>query len=144
MQNLQDLFDDCLFHSSAALARRMARLATEQFQVFDLSYTEGFMLIAVKHAPGITIADLATVLSLDPSTVGKAVERMCLRQLLQREPFGRQVRVFLTGTGEEREADASAAWLKTKVMYRHILGEGRAKQLTGAMVVARKKLALEG
>jgi len=140
MQNLQALFDDCLFHSSAAMARRMSRLASEQFQLFDLSYTEGSILIAVKQAPGITIVDLATVLSLDPSTVGKAVDRMCLRQLLQREPFGRQVRVFLTGKGEEREADASAAWLKTKVAYRQMLGEGRSKQLTEALVAARNML----
>lgn len=144
MATIKDLFNSCLFHSSAALARQLNRLANEQFLAFDLSPTQGFILITAHKAPGISVTDLAAVLSLDQSTVTKAREKMALKGLIQREPIGKHVRIFLTGEGEKREADAKAAWKKLRSLYNAMVGQAKAEILTTELTVTRTQLALRG
>lgn len=115
MATLQDQFNSCLFFSSSALSRTLAKLAEREFAAFNLSPTQGFILLTLRKVPGISIGDLALVLSLGQPTITKGVEKMELYGLVTRETYGRLTRVFITGKGEEREADAKAAWKKNQI-----------------------------
>lgn len=143
MATLQDQFNSCLFFSSSALSRALAKLAEREFAAFDLSPTQGFILLTLRKAPGISIGDLALVLSLGQSTITKAVEKMELRGLVTRETYGRLTRVFITGKGEDREADAKAAWKKTRLAYTNAISFGAVQQLCEELATARRKLAGE-
>ncbi|MFN9324691.1 MAG: MarR family winged helix-turn-helix transcriptional regulator [Flavobacteriales bacterium] len=66
------------------MARVLDRSAREQFGRFELSPTQGFILITVKQAPGISVGDLAVLWVLDQSTVTKTLEKMKLKGLVQR------------------------------------------------------------
>ncbi|MFN6115336.1 MAG: MarR family winged helix-turn-helix transcriptional regulator [Flavobacteriales bacterium] len=129
MASIQDDLRRCLYFSASAMARVLDRSAREQFGRFELSPTQGFILITVKQAPGISVGDLAVLLVLDQSTVTKTLEKMQLKGLVQRETFGRSVRVFLTTLGERKEADASAAWKKVRSAYQQLVGEGEVRAL---------------
>ena len=144
MAQLSDHFNKCVFFSASVLSRTLARIAEEQFAAFDLSAPQGFFLIALRKAPGITASDLATVLCLDQSTVTKTIDRMVLKGLVQREPVGRSVRVFLTGKGEVKEVEAKSAWLKTRQAYGKAIGEPESKLLSAALAKARFKLVADG
>lgn len=143
MATLQDHFNSCLFFSSSALSRALSKLAEREFAVFDLSPTQGFILLTLRKAPGISIGDLGLVLSLGQSTITKAVEKMEQRGLVIRETYGRLTRVFITGKGEEREADAKAAWKKTRLAYTNAVSLGAVEQLCEELATARRKLAGE-
>lgn len=133
-------FHACLFFTSGALARTLDRSAREHFGAVELSPTQGFILIAVRSAPGISVSDLAAMLVLDQSTVTKTLDKMVLKGLVQREAFGRTVRVFLSGRGERLEADAKAAWKKTQLAYQAVVGEGTVKHLSASLVQAQQQL----
>lgn len=140
MAQLIDHFSKCLFFSYSALARALARVAEEQFAACDLSATQGYILIALSKAPGITASDLASVLFLDQSTVTKTIDRMVAKGLVQREPFGRSVRVFPTGKGDMKGVEAKAAWMKTRQVYMKAIGEPSAKLLAAELAKAREKM----
>ncbi len=111
----------------------------EQFKVFDLSPTQGFILMTLRKAPGTSIGVLAEVLVLDQTTVTKTIEKMEFKGLVARELFGRNTRVFLTGKGEEREADAKSAWKKTRLAYTSIIGTGEVQHLCDVLGTAQTK-----
>lgn len=141
MAQLIDHFSTCLFFSSAALSRALTRVAEEQFAACDLSVTQGYILIALSKAPGITASDLAAVLFLDQSTVTKTIDRMVMKGLVQREPVGRSVRVFPTGKGDMKGEEAKAAWMKSRQVYMKAIGEPTAKLLATELAKAREKVA---
>lgn len=140
MRSLKEEFDACLFHASAAWSRSLSKLAKAHFRAFKISPTEGLVLIAIRSTPGINVTDLALVLSLDQSTITKALDKMELKGLVQREVIDRNTRVFLSGEGEEREADAKAAWIKLRNSYTQPLGEGTVAHLAYELVRAHEKL----
>ena len=112
MSELQSDFDECLFHTSSALYRRLAYLADSQFKIVELTPTQGFLLMTLKKAPGITITDLAFMHHLDPSTITRTLDKLESQGLIHRENMGRITRVFPTDGGVRKEADAKAAWKK--------------------------------
>ncbi len=140
MPSLKEEFDACLFHASAAWTRSLVKMANAHFRAAKLSPTEGFILLAARSTPGINVSDLALVLSLNQSTITKTLGQMELKGLVQREPIDRNKRVFLTGEGEEREADAKAAWMKLRNSYTLPLGPGTVSHLTQELGRAREKL----
>lgn len=140
MAHIKDHFNKCLFFASSATARALAKIADVQFKKFDLSPSQGFILITIREAPGINLSDLSLVLSLDASTVTKSVEKMALKGLVQKEPIDKNVRLFLTGKGEEREADAKAAWKKTRLTYTKLVGETEVRKLSEALATAQEAL----
>jgi DNA-binding MarR family transcriptional regulator len=140
MPQLKDHFNSCLYFSASAVARILDRSAREHFGVAELSPTQGFMLIAVRKAPGISVSDLAEVLVLDQSTVTKTLEKMVLKGLVQREPIGRTVRIFLTVHGEQKEVDAKASWKKVQLAYQRIIGDGDVKALRAGLTKAEDAL----
>jgi DNA-binding MarR family transcriptional regulator len=142
MKDIRSSYNTCLYHSNAALHRSLARSATEHFRPLDLSPTQGFILMTLKSAPGITVGDLALVHQLDTTTISRTLDRMEAKRLVKRDGTGRAVRVFITTKGLKLEADAQAAWRRLRLYYNDLLGEPQAHQL--ADTVTRAKAVLEG
>lgn len=143
MPTLKEHFNTCLFFSSAALSRLLNRTAVKHFKVFGLSPTQGFIIMILRKAPGASISVLAEVLALDQTTVSKTIEKMEFMGLVTREPFGRSTRLFLTGKGEEREADAKSAWKKTRLAYTQLIGTGEVQHLCDVLGTAQERVAQE-
>jgi MarR family transcriptional regulator, organic hydroperoxide resistance regulator len=129
MKDLLSEYNSCLYHSSSALHRWLGKIANEQFRAVELSPTEGFGLITLKAAPGIIISDMAHVHQLDATTLTKVVDNLAKRGFLRREKFGRSYRLFGTGKGDRKEADAQAAWKKLRFEYESLIGEAEATVL---------------
>ena len=112
------------------------RMAEEQFKQVELSPTQGFILIAVKKAPGITIGDLAIVHQMDPSTITRMLDQLAAAGLIQREIFGRITRIFVTDKGKRKEADAKASWKKLRHQYGQFIGDEEAAFLADRVAKA--------
>ncbi len=141
-KDLRSEYNTCLYHSSSSLHRRLERMADEHFKQVELSPTQGFILITLKKAPGITITDLAMVHQLDPSTITRMLDKLQDKGLVQRENFGRITRVFATEKGRRKEADAKAAWKKLRFDYGQILGTEEVDHLSDRVTSAIEKLRL--
>jgi MarR family transcriptional regulator, organic hydroperoxide resistance regulator len=143
MSTLQNDFNSCLYHASSALHRWLGRIADEYFNMVDLTPTQGFMLITLKQAPGITVKVLSEVLQLDQSTITKTLDKMKGKGLIQRELEGRTVMVFATDRGLKKEADARSAWRKLQLAYGKIIGAPEAKMMAAAITKALDQLRKE-
>jgi MarR family transcriptional regulator, organic hydroperoxide resistance regulator len=141
--DLRSHYNSCLFHSSSALHRRLERLAEEQFKQVELSPTQGFILITLKKAPGITTKDLALVHQLDPSTITRMLDKLEDKGLIQRENFGRITRVFATEKGRRKEADAKAAWKRLRFDYGQLIGVEEASHLADRITGSLSQLEKE-
>ncbi len=117
-------------------------MASEHFRPLDISPTQGFILMTLKNAPGITVGDLALVHQLDTTTISRTLDRMEAKRLAKRDSTGREVRVFITTKGLELEADAQAAWRRLRLNYNDLLDEPKARQL--ADMVTGAKATLDG
>ena len=129
MNDLKSEYNQCLYHTSVAMGRSLARLADEQFKPLDITPTMGFVLMTAKTAPGVIIRDLALVHQLDMSTISRTIDKMVAKDLVTRQGQGREMRIFTTQKGMRKEAEARSAWDKLKLAYGSILSEGRSRQL---------------
>lgn len=116
-------------------------MADAQFKIVELTPTQGFILITLKEAPGITISDLALVHQLDPSTVTRALDKLLVKGFIYRENMGKITRVFATDAGIRKEADAKAAWRKLRTDYGKMIGTSEARHQARSITKALKDLA---
>lgn len=142
MIDIRSSYNTCLYHSSAALHRTLARIALEHFRPLDISPTQGFILMTLKSAPGIIVRDLALVHQLDATTISRTLDSMEAKRLVKRDGTGREVRVFITTKGLTLETDAQAAWQRLRLRYNDLLGEPQAHEMADSL--ARSKGILEG
>ncbi len=141
MSDLQTEFNQCLFHSSSALHRWLERIAEKHFKKVGLTPTQGFILMTLKEAPGITVTDLATVHQVVPSTITRMLNSLGSSELIHREQMGRITRVFATSEGQRKEVDARAAWKKLQHQYKDLIGAIESKRLSEDITQAIDRLA---
>ncbi len=115
-------------------------MADAQFNIVELTPTQGFILMTLKKAPGITITDLAMVHQLDPSTISRALDKLSTNGYVHREIMGKITRVFATDGGVRKEADAKAAWKKLKADYNKLVGTSEALHLARSLAKVLKEL----
>lgn len=150
MNDLKSEYNQCLYHSSVAMGRSLARLADEQFKPLEITPTMGFILMTAKTAPGVIIRDLALVHQLDMSTISRTIDKMVAKGLVTRQGQGREMRIFNTPKGMRKEAETRSAWDRLKLAYRELLTEERSRNLTeqvmeadgmlrGAMIPKRRR-----
>ena len=129
MSDLQSHYNSCLYHSAAALGRSLTRMAESNFHHIEVTPTMGFILMSANAAPGISIADLAYVHQLDPSTISRTLDKLASERFIVRSAESKLVQVFLTPKGSRKAAEATSAWEKLRLDYSLLLGEGEAKSM---------------
>jgi len=130
---------ECLYYSANALGRVMTKMAEEEFAVTGLAPSYAFLLMSVNESPGIQPKELSKQLQLSPSTVTRLVEKMELREFVERKSVGRRTEVYPTRKSIELDTEIKEAWMNLYRRYSDILGE-EADDLTGAIYDAVKKL----
>lgn len=131
---------NCLFFSSSAFARALARMADEEFAVTGLSPSHGFILMTVDNEPGITLGKVAKTMMLTPSTVTRLIEKLEHKALLYREVTGRTTSVYPTDTGREKTVLIRQAWASLFERYSALIGREEGKRLSAELTEALVKL----
>lgn len=99
-------FDQNLFFASSALARSMSNLADKAFKNMEITPTQGFTLIAINELGLHGTSDIAKELYLQPSTITRFVDKLENLGYVKRKYKGRQVEIYLTKQGLEKEREA--------------------------------------
>lgn len=128
---LRDYFSGCLYFTAGALFRRIDRLATEAFREMNVAPSHAFLLMALAETPGrrATTSQIASVMTLDPSTVTRLVERLEDQRLVQREREGRHTWITLLEAGERLLPEIHEAWHRLFLRYCEELGQEEAEAL---------------
>lgn len=89
-------YAECLYFTSAALARKVERIAVQVWKAVDLPPSHGYLLMAVLDDPGIQPSSLASVLHLEPSTITRFIEKLEQKKLVIRTNEGKTTSIFPT------------------------------------------------
>jgi DNA-binding MarR family transcriptional regulator len=91
----------CLYFASAALARKVEKLAMESWKKVNLSPSHAYLLMAVLEEPGIQPTMLSNMLHLQPSTITRLIEKLEEKKLLIRTTEGKITNVYPTPKAKE-------------------------------------------
>jgi MarR family transcriptional regulator, lower aerobic nicotinate degradation pathway regulator len=90
---------DAVYAKPGYLFRRMQQIAVsifmEECKAFDLTPVQYAALVAIHTHPGIDATRLSAVIAFDRSTLGSVIERLEVKQLVQRRPGSGDKRVKL-------------------------------------------------
>lgn len=101
MKTSSSKYAQCLYFTSAALARKIEKLATESWKKVGLAPSHAYLLIAVLEEPGIQPTTLAEHLQLQPSTVTRLMEKLEEKKLIVRTTEGKLTNVYPTPKAKE-------------------------------------------
>ena len=120
--------NDCLFFSSAKLARVFSKIAEESFQKIGLSPSHALLLHTINIKGSIHQKEVGELLELTPSTITRFVEKLEGKGLILRKADGKNVFIYTTKKGLQMQSMILEAWSNLKNCYNNILTEEETKQ----------------
>lgn len=133
---------NCLFFTANRLSRAITKIAEEEFAPTGLTPMYGYLIRLVNGTPGITQKELSEKLSVAPSTLTRFIDKLEVKQLVERKVQGKTVLVHPTPKGFELEETIKTASRNLKLRYEAVLGKEAAELLSEEIV--RTSGRLEG
>lgn len=133
-------YAQCLYFTSAALARKVEKLANESWKKVALSPSHAYLLIAVLEEPGIQPTALAEHLQLQPSTITRLIEKLEGKKLVIRTTEGKLTNVYPTPKAKELQPKLAACMKGFWEAYSRILGKEESNKLVKDLARIADKL----
>ena len=96
MKTTSSKYAQCLYFTSAALARKVEKMAVDCWKEVNLSPSHAYLLMAVLDEPGIQPGLLSDYLQLQPSTITRFIEKLEDKKLVVRTTEGKATNVYPT------------------------------------------------
>jgi len=129
--------NDCLFFSSAKLARVLGKTADDAFSKTGLSPSHALLLYIVNQNGEIHQKEIGERLHLTPSTITRFVEKLEGKRLVSRKTNGKNVYICTTEKGLLLQSEIIIAWNDLHAVYEDILTEDETRQF---IEISRKLL----
>ncbi len=133
-------FCQCLYFTSAALARKIEKLATESWKPVGLSPSHAYLLTAVLDDPGIQPTTLCEHLQLQPSTITRLMQKLEEKKLVIRTTEGRITNVYPTPKAKELAPKMRECMNHFASQYAQVLGKEESAKLVQSMTKIADKL----
>ena len=133
-------FSQCLYFTSASLARKIEKMATESWKKTGLSPSHAYLLLAVLEEPGIQPTALAEHLQLQPSTITRLIEKLEEKKLAVRTTEGRITNVYPTPKAKELQPKMIECMQEFSAKYMALLGKDESKKLVQTMAQIADRL----
>jgi len=101
MKSSNSRFSKCLYFSTGALARKVEKIAVENWKKIDLAPSHAYLLMMVLENPGVQPGGIAEEMQLTPSTITRLIEKLEEKKLLIRTTEGKITNVYPTPKGKE-------------------------------------------
>ncbi len=129
MQIKESKYSQCLYFTSAALARKVEKIAIDVWKEVDLPPSHAYLLMVVLEQPGIQPSGLASELHLQPSTITRLVEKLELKKLLVRTTEGKITNIYPTPKAKELLPRMKQCVQKFYKIYSSLLGKEESSRL---------------
>ncbi|MGZ3939098.1 MAG: MarR family winged helix-turn-helix transcriptional regulator [Flavisolibacter sp.] len=133
-------YNRCLYFTSAALARKVEKLAVESWKKVNLSPSHAYLLMTVLEEPGIQPSNLSAQIQLQPSTITRLIEKLEEKKLLVRTTEGKITNVYPTPKAKELYPKLKECLFHFYEKYSSILGKEESTRLVSAMGKMADKL----
>jgi DNA-binding MarR family transcriptional regulator len=142
MKTSESKFCHCLYFTSNALARKIEKLATENWKQVGLAPSHAYLLILVLEEPGIQAGQIADQMQLSPSTITRLIEKMEEKKLVIRATEGKLTNVYPTQKGKEMKPLLKQIVADFYEQYAAILGKEESKLFIKNMSTVADKLEI--
>jgi DNA-binding MarR family transcriptional regulator len=126
-------YGQCLYFTSAALARKVEKMAMESWKAVGLPPSHAYLLMAVLDEPGIQPSALSAELHLQPSTITRLIEKLEEKKLAIRTYEGKITNVYPTPKAKEMQPRMKECMHRFYQQYSGILGEEESSRLVQDM-----------
>lgn len=128
MKCSESRYNNCLYFTANALARKVEKLATESWKPAGLPPSHGYLLILVLEEPGIQPGQIADQLQLSPSTITRLIEKLEENKLVIRTTEGKLTNVYPTPKGKEMKEVIKECIADFHGKYVKMLGKEESRQ----------------
>ena len=115
-------YAQCLYFTSAALARKVEKLATQVWKTVELPPSHAYLLMAVLEKPGMQPSVLAVELQLQPRTITCLIEKLEEKKLVVRTTEGKSTNVYPTPKAKELQPKMKECVRQFSLQYANLLG----------------------
>lgn len=140
MQIKESKYAKCLYFTSAALARKVEKIAIEVWKEVELPPSHAYLLMIVLEEPGIQPSGLAAELHLQPSTITRLVEKLEEKKLLVRTTEGKITNIYPTPKAKELLPRMKQCIQKFSKKYASLLGKEESCRLVNDIALFADKL----
>ncbi|MDE3253853.1 MAG: MarR family transcriptional regulator, partial [Bacteroidota bacterium] len=133
-------YSKCLYFTANALARKVEKLAIDNWKKVDLSPSHAYLLLLVLTQPGIAAGCAADQLQLTPSTITRLIEKLEKKKLLIRAAEGKQTNLYPTQKAKDLKPAMKSCITDFHEKYVSILGEKESDLLIQNMHTVADKL----
>lgn len=140
MKTSASKFCQCLYFSTAALARKVEKLAVESWKPVDLSPSHAYLLMTVLEEPGMQPKILGEHLQLQPSTITRLIEKLEEKKLVVRTTEGRVTNVYPTPKAKELQPKLTDCMQHFYKQYSAVLGKEESGKLVQTITKVADKL----
>lgn len=140
MKPSESLYSKCLYFTANALARKVEKLAIDNWKKVDLSPSHAYLLLLVLTEPGIAAGCAADQLQLTPSTITRLIEKLEKKKLLIRAAEGKQTNLYPTQKARDLKPAMKSCVNEFHEKYVSILGDKESNLLIQNMHMIADKL----
>jgi MarR family transcriptional regulator, organic hydroperoxide resistance regulator len=133
-------YAQCLYFTSAALARKIEKMATESWKKVGLSPSHAYLLLAVLEEPGIQPTALAEHLQLQPSTITRLIEKLEEKKLAVRTTEGKITNVYPTPKAKDCQPKMLECMQDFLTRSAKVLGREESTKLVQTLAQTADKL----
>lgn len=133
-------YAQCLYFTSAALARKVEKLATQTWKAVDLAPSHAYLLMAVLEEPGMQPSALSAELHLQPSTITRLIEKLEKKGLVYRTFEGKMTNVYPTPKAKALQPEMKVCVQQFSQQYADLLGTEESSRLVQDMAKIADKL----
>ena len=133
-------YAQCLYFTSAALARKIEKMATESWKKVGRSPSHAYLLLAVLEEPGLQPTALAEHLQLQPSTITRLLEKLEEKKLSVRTTEGKITNVYPTPKAKDLQPKMVACMQEFLTRSANALGREESTKLVQALARTADKL----
>lgn len=130
LRKTDKILHDCLFFTANSIARKITKMAENEFRFTGLAPSQAFILMLVYENPGIGPKLLCEYLNLAPSTVTRFADTLKYKGYITKEVMGKNISISITDEGAKLYDKIAEAWTNLYLRYSEILGEQEGIKLT--------------
>ncbi len=140
MKSSNSRFSKCLYFSTGALARKVEKIAVENWKKIDLAPSHAYLLMMVLDNPGVQPGAIAEEMQLSPSTITRLIEKLEDKKLLVRTTEGKVTNVYPTPKGRELLPKMKTCMNDFYTTYTEILGADESMRMISSINKLTDKL----
>ena len=140
MDKKECLLSGCLYFSSNKFVRVLTKLAEDEFKITGLTPTYAFAVTVVNKHGKISSTQLAEYLQMAPSTITRFVDKLLIKNLVERRIDGKNSFIFSTEEGKKLQENINIAWKNLEKKLSDKLGQEESKELVLMLNKASERL----